>query len=90
MELCKFIASESFVHPNNSLPNFRPDRARRQGNLCDLADMYVLDYAATLKTLAARKLIQMKTTAPDLPPLGLCLYKEYYYMSQRNIITNDR
>lgn len=52
--------------------------------------MYVLDYAATLKTLAARKLIQMKTTAPDLPPLGLCLYKEYYYMSQRNIITNDR
>uniref|UniRef100_A0AC34FPE1 Uncharacterized protein n=1 Tax=Panagrolaimus sp. ES5 TaxID=591445 RepID=A0AC34FPE1_9BILA len=65
-----------------------PDKAKRPGTLCDLADMYVLDYCASLKTLAARALIQYGTSIKNLPPLGKTLDRDLYNMSQLNTITS--
>uniref|UniRef100_A0A914P4E0 Uncharacterized protein n=1 Tax=Panagrolaimus davidi TaxID=227884 RepID=A0A914P4E0_9BILA len=63
-----------------------PDKAKRPGTLCDLADMYVLDYCASLKTLAAKALIQYGTSIKTLPTLGQTLDRDLYYMSQPNTI----
>uniref|UniRef100_A0AC35GBV4 Uncharacterized protein n=1 Tax=Panagrolaimus sp. PS1159 TaxID=55785 RepID=A0AC35GBV4_9BILA len=58
--------------------------------------MYVLDYCASLKTLAAKALIQYKTSIKTLPTLGRTLDRNLYYMSQPNTIaattssTNNR
>lgn len=48
--------------------------------------MYVLDYCASLKTLAAKALIQYKTSIKTLPTLGQTLDRDLYYMSQPNTI----